>query len=103
MPQRWFNAYRGPREGDKLIRGATVPPNTIKEGDLQLHFAGKKKNKARILEWLDYADSRSSGWTRQLKDTTLLAETALFWKLEKERLSWDKPVVSEVKNKGIGE
>ncbi|PIA90496.1 hypothetical protein CB0940_11396 [Cercospora beticola] len=102
VPQRWFNAYRGPREGDKLIRGATVPSNTIKEGDLQSHFAGKKKNKAHISEWLDYAANTSSGWTRQLKYTTLPAEVALFWKLEKERLSWDKPVVSEAKDKAIG-
>ncbi|GIZ49360.1 hypothetical protein CKM354_001239000 [Cercospora kikuchii] len=98
VPQRWFNAYRGPREGDKLIRGATVPPNTIKEGDLQLHFAGKKKNKAHVSEWLDYAANRSSVWARQLKDTTLPAEVALFWKLERERLSWDQPVVSEAKD-----
>ncbi|PPJ52193.1 hypothetical protein CBER1_10361 [Cercospora berteroae] len=101
VPQRWFNAYRGPREGDTLIRGATVLSNTIREGDLQLHVAGTKKNKAHISEWLDYAANTSSGWTRQLKDTTLPAEVALFWKLEKERLSWDKPVVSEVKNEGI--
>lgn len=76
-----------------------MPPNTIKEGDLQLHFSGGKKNKAHIVEWLDYAANETSGWVVPLKKTKLQAEIALFWKLEEERRSWDTPVVPQKRPK----
>lgn len=95
VPQRWFNAYRGPRnDREQLIRGEVVPPNTIKAGDLQLHFAGKKV-KHLIPTYLALAANNSLGWEMPLERTKLKAEIALFWKLEKEKKDWDAPVASK--------
>ncbi|SMR55404.1 unnamed protein product [Zymoseptoria tritici ST99CH_1A5] len=92
VPQRWFNAYRGPRnDRELLIKNAKVPENTIKAGDLQLHFAGKKV-KHLIPTYLAIAANNSMGWRMPLRETRLPAEIALFWKLAKEKREWDKPV-----------
>ncbi|EME84647.1 glycosyltransferase family 34 protein, partial [Pseudocercospora fijiensis CIRAD86] len=80
VPQRWFNAYRGPRDDhEKLIRGAQVPESTIKPGDLQLHFAGKKV-KHLIPTYLALAANNSMGWEMPLSNTKLKSEVAVFWK-----------------------
>ncbi|USW54831.1 Putative glycosyltransferase 34, nucleotide-diphospho-sugar transferase [Septoria linicola] len=97
VPQRWFNAYRGPRnDREQLVRGEKVPANTIKAGDLQLHFAGKKV-KHLIPTYLALAANNSMGWEMPLKKTKLQMEIALFWKLTKERQDWDQPVPSKKK------
>ena len=93
VPQRWFNAYRGPRnEQGRVVRGQKMQPNSIKPGDLQLHFAGKKTTKLLMPKWVDLAANESSGWAIPLEKTKLKSEIALFWKLEKEKNDWDTPV-----------
>lgn len=92
VPQRWFNAYRGPRDDrERLLKGVSVPENTIKPGDLQIHFAGKKV-KHLVPTYLALAANESSGWSMPLENTRLELETARFWKLESERHSWNRPV-----------
>lgn len=104
VPQRWFNAYRGPRKDDgSLLRGQKVPPNTIMPGDLQLHFAGKKTTKALMPLWVALATDESSGWSKPLKETKLLSEIALFWKLQKEKQEWNSPVERPKKEGKTGE
>lgn len=92
VPQRWFNAYRGPRDDrEQLIKGTDVPENTIQPGDLQLHFAGKKV-KHLIPTYLELAANNSLGWEMPVSQTSLQREVALFWKLASERASWTDPI-----------
>ena len=96
VPQRWFNAYKGPRnEQGGVVRGQKLQANSIRPGDLQLHFAGKKTTKLLMPKWIDLAANESAGWAVPLEKTKLKAEVALFWKLEKEKSDWDTPVASK--------
>lgn len=92
VPQRWFNAFRGPRdELEQLIDSEEVPENTIRAGDLQLHFAGKKV-KHLIPTYLALAANNSMGWEMPLSSTTLQSEVALFWELQMKKETRSEPV-----------
>lgn len=52
-------------------------------------------------KWIDLAANESAGWAIPLEKTRLKAETALFWKLEKERSHWNTPVTSEKSKDGV--
>lgn len=95
VPQRWFNAYRGPRNRrEQLIPGAPVPDNTIKPGDVQLHFAGKKV-KHLIPTYLKSVKSNSMGWQMPVEQTNLTAEVEEFYGLELARIEADAKLLEQ--------
>ena len=83
IPQRWMNAYLGPRhaDGTPRRRGRNQRlKNSVVEGDLLLHFAGRGATKReRMTAFMDMLDANSGAWEKDLDQTMYLAETKRFW------------------------
>lgn len=86
IPQRWMNAYMGPRfENGTLKESAKVHGNNVKEGDLLLHFVGSGDTKrSRMTTFMDSYDLDRSEWALEIENTTYNKEIDKFWK------SWAK-------------
>ena len=80
VPQRWFNAYRGDRdENEELLPHHKQKPNTVRQGDLQVHFSGPKKNKDHLGWWQDLSERHDPNWELPMSETGIEAEVAAFW------------------------
>ncbi|KAL8831329.1 MAG: hypothetical protein Q9170_005354 [Blastenia crenularia] len=81
IPQRWINAYLGPRHADgrRRVRGK-ISGNSVIEGDLLLHFAGNGLTKReRMTTFMDMLSSNSGAWEKELVKTKYPTEIAKFW------------------------
>ncbi len=93
VPQRWFNAYRGPRDdAGEIIPDAKVNRNnTAMPGDINLHFAGKPSNKDHMETFLRKAELHEPEWEVPFDKTRYPTEIRDFWdkarKQKKERES----------------
>jgi hypothetical protein len=81
IPQRWLNAYMGPRTPTGEVKPKKqITGNSVKEGDLLLHFAGKGETKLkRINKFLNVLEGTREGWELEVKDTDIEAEIRQFW------------------------
>jgi galactosyl transferase GMA12/MNN10 family len=86
VPQRWFNAYLGERSwnGTKLQDLDGKPrkekANSVKPGDLLVHFAGHSQEKRdRMTAFIDAAERNASAWVRPFAQTGLDEEVRRFW------------------------
>ena len=77
VPQRWFNAYRGLNRDGRRVN----LPNSFKEGDYMVHFAGKQDGQrdARMNRRIDTAEQHLPKWERELPQTTYEDEIRKFW------------------------
>ena len=82
IPQRWLNAYMGPRTPEGVVKPKKqFQDNSVREGDMLVHFAGSGDTKQkRMLKFLKALRKEREAWTLELKDTEYEAEIADFWK-----------------------
>jgi hypothetical protein len=81
IPQRWLNAYMGPRTATGEVKPKKqITGNSVREGDLLLHFAGSGDTKLkRINKFLNALENDREGWELEVKDTDVEAEIRQFW------------------------
>ena len=75
VPQHWFNGYVGNRDARLVLKGEE--PGAARKGDLQIHFAGKRKD--RMEQFLEIAESKDPRWEMSLERTGLIEEAREFW------------------------
>ena len=82
VPQRWFNAYMGPRAPDGAVRPKKqFSENSVKEGDMLIHFAGHGDTKAsRMSKFLKTLKKGRNAWVIPAEDTEYGEEIASYWK-----------------------
>lgn len=91
VPQRWYNAFMGPREWDGRIKpNKQISGNSVQEGDLLVHFAGSgDTKKGRMTKFMNAFEKNRRQWELEVKETEILAEMKEFWEgwavFEKER------------------
>lgn len=84
VPQRWFNAFAGYRD-ETLTQTTKVRANSVKEGDLVVHFAGHKETReATMKKWLKFQEEHYEEWELDLDKTDYLREIKMFWEVEAE-------------------
>lgn len=85
LPQRWFNAFTGYRD-PTLTMTTKFKANSVKEGDLLVHFAGHKDTReATMKKWLELYHSRRGAWEIDLKDTGYEEEIQRYWEEDAEK------------------
>ena len=91
VPQRWYNAFMGPREWDGRIKpNKQISGNSVQEGDLLVHFAGSgDTKKGRMTKFMNAFEKNRQQWELEVKETEILADMKEFWEgwtaFEKER------------------
>ena len=82
IPQRWVNAYMGPRHWDgELRKGGTAKSNSVIEGDLLIHFAGhSKQKKTRMSAFMNKQEEMKDVWQIEYEKTRYPKEIANFWR-----------------------
>ena len=82
IPQRWFNAYMGPRTPEGVVKPKKqLGENSVREGDMLVHFAGSGETKQkRMIKFLKALKKDKKPWTVDLKDTEYEAEISDFWR-----------------------
>lgn len=91
IPQRWLNAYMGPRdEAGKAEHPEEIKGNSVKNGDLQLHFVGSgDTKKSRMTTFMDSYEKSKSEWVMPLESTKYQKEIDHFWKTLPKKPSED--------------
>ncbi len=85
LPQRWFNAFAGFRDSS-LTTTTKFKANSVKEGDLLVHFAGHKTTREGTMkEWLKHLDVRKGAWEIDLDDTGYVEEIRKYWEVDAEK------------------
>ena len=85
LPQRWFNAFAGFRDSS-LEKTTKFKANSVKEGDLLVHFAGHKDTReATMKEWLKHYDGRRGAWEIDLEKTGYTEEIKKYWEVDAEK------------------
>jgi hypothetical protein len=91
VPQRWYNAFMGPREWDGRIKpNRQFAGNSVREGDLLVHFAGSGgTKKGRMTHFMNAFEKNRQQWELELTETEILTEIREFWEtwavFERER------------------
>ncbi|TKX20247.1 galactosyl transferase-like protein 4 [Elsinoe australis] len=90
VPQRWFNAFTG--EWDlKTAEDGTVTgilpekglkSNTVRRGDLQVHFAGRLQKTEHIARWNKMVADHKAEFEVPFEGSQLQDEIAAFWASE---------------------
>ena len=85
VPNRWFNAYKHPADGqDQLVQA----------GDMLLHFPGDGDARPKLMqEWLDKINSKAAitdGWITNWKTGHLGTEILEFWEKEDKKRKEEK-------------
>jgi galactosyl transferase GMA12/MNN10 family len=112
VPQRWYNAFMGPREWDGRVKPhRQITGNSVVEGDLLVHFAGQGDTKViRMTKFMNAYDKNFSAWQVELHDTEYEKEIEEFWEMwaqvERERekdgvvdAATDRSIKADVKSK----
>lgn len=82
IPQRWLNAYVGRRtwDGTPIDAAKKQKANSVREGDLLVHFAGHGNEKReRMTAFMDAAERDSHIWAKPFDQTSLREEVGSFW------------------------
>lgn len=91
VPQRWYNAFMGPREWDGRIKpNRQLSGNSVQEGDLLVHFAGSgATKKGRMTKFMTAFAKNRQQWELDVGETEMESELREFWegwaRFEKER------------------
>ncbi|KAL7904341.1 hypothetical protein GGI35DRAFT_463680 [Trichoderma velutinum] len=79
-PLRWFNAYMGSPDGERL--NSDAPDHLqVHRGDLLVHFPGTPRDKLEetLGPYLAIAEAHRKDWELRIERTGYLEETAEFW------------------------
>jgi hypothetical protein len=109
VPQRWYNAFMGPRKWDGHIKpNRQITGGSVQEGDLLVHFAGSgDTKKGRMTKFMNAFEKNREQWELDVKETEILNEMKEFWEgwaaFEKERDEKGLPMPDKsVKSPGAG-
>jgi hypothetical protein len=82
LPQRWFNAFVGPRDWDgEIKKGKQLEGHGVREGDLLVHFAGRGDTKRERMRRFMNAVERDRGkWEVKVQETEIEGEVREFWR-----------------------
>ncbi|KAI9761304.1 MAG: Xanthine phosphoribosyltransferase 1 [Chaenotheca gracillima] len=106
VPQRWFNAYMGPRfTNGTVFPNRRIKGNSVKDGDVLVHFAGHGETKQeRMLALLNALDDpvEREKWEVPFEETGLRKEVRDFW-AEQRRIMGDDPIEIVEENGPVSE
>ncbi|KPI36601.1 uncharacterized protein AB675_4322 [Cyphellophora attinorum] len=85
VPQRWFNAYMGPRTfAGEVKSNRQITGNSVHEGDLLVHFVGGATPEVkvkRMKKFLDAFKTTKEAWEIPANETGIEREVQEFWRM----------------------
>lgn len=90
VPQRWFNAYQGGRDGSTREFEA-------RRGDLLVHFAGVSDRTEAMTYWCEKAEQHLPDWELDVVKTSYPRETREYWSEAKRNRTESRRIIDDNK------